>query len=205
MAYARVALKFAEFSDGDLDTLADTVIAEMTTNAAIFPSPPVTIVNFQADKDDFADKLAAAAVGGQADTADKNASRQVIIGVLRQLASYVEMVANGDEATLLKSGFQARSTERSSVPLEKPSEMTVTNDGDGALAASCKPIQNCSMFEGRAKADGSPDWMESVFGNSQQVRFASLTPGVLYTVQIRGLGGSTGTSDWSDPVQHRSL
>lgn len=47
--------------------------------------------------------------------------------------------------------------------------------------------------------------MESVFGNSEEIRFTGLTPGVLYTIQIRGLGGSTQHSDWPDPVQHRSL
>ena len=206
MAFARVALKFAQFPDSDLDTFFGVVIQGLTDHAAIFTTPPITLLVLTTHKNDFANKLNAAAVGGPADTAAKNNSRGVVLADLRQLAAYVEMVANGDEAKLLLSGFEARSTERSSVPLEKPSEVTVTNDGDGALAASCKPLKNCSMYEGRAKADGSPDWMESVFeGDSQHIRFEGLTPGVLYTVQIRGLGGSTGTSDWSDPIQHRSL
>ncbi|MGN6554051.1 MAG: fibronectin type III domain-containing protein [Verrucomicrobiota bacterium] len=29
-----------------------------------------------------------------------------------------------------------------------------------------------------------------------------LIPGTLYSIQVRGIGGSTGTSDWSDPVSH---
>jgi hypothetical protein len=62
------------------------------------------------------------------------------------------------------------------------------------------------MYEGRAQADGSPDWIASIFtGNSRHILFEGLTPGAMYTVQIRALGGSTGQSDWSDPVQHRSL
>jgi hypothetical protein len=39
------------------------------------------------------------------------------------------------------------------------------------------------------------------FGENQP----GLTPGQEYTIQIRALGGSTGQSDWSDPVKHRSL
>ncbi|MFA6561406.1 MAG: fibronectin type III domain-containing protein [Verrucomicrobiia bacterium] len=40
---------------------------------------------------------------------------------------------------------------------------------------------------------------------SRSIRINGLTPGGLYEIQIRALGGSTGTSDWSDAKQHRSL
>ena len=61
------------------------------------------------------------------------------------------------------------------------------------------------MYEGRAKPDGG-DWGESVFtGDSRHIVFDGLTPGAMYTIQVRGLGGSTGTSEWSDPAMHRSL
>ena len=30
-------------------------------------------------------------------------------------------------------------------------------------------------------------------------------PGVTYTVQVRGVGGTTGYSDWSDPVSHMAM
>ena len=32
-----------------------------------------------------------------------------------------------------------------------------------------------------------------------------LTPGGMYQVQFRAIGGSTGASGWSDPTSHRSL
>ena len=32
-----------------------------------------------------------------------------------------------------------------------------------------------------------------------------LTPGTNYTFQVRAIGGSTGYSDWSDPVSHMSM
>ncbi|MFM8469141.1 MAG: fibronectin type III domain-containing protein [Limisphaerales bacterium] len=33
----------------------------------------------------------------------------------------------------------------------------------------------------------------------------NLTPGTTYTFSVRAVGGSTGFSDWSDPVSHMSL
>jgi hypothetical protein len=32
-----------------------------------------------------------------------------------------------------------------------------------------------------------------------------LTPGAMYDVQVRGIGGTTGYSDWSDPVSHMCM
>ncbi len=34
---------------------------------------------------------------------------------------------------------------------------------------------------------------------------SGLTPGGMYLFQVRAVGGSTGYSDWSDPVSHMSL
>lgn len=205
MASAKVALKFAKFPDGDLGDAGQTVHDQMLANALLFPAPPVTMVNFQTHLDAFTDSIVAANVGGAAATAAKDAARQVVLGDMRQLALYVEMIANNDMQKLLKSGFEARSTERQSLPLETPTGLTITNEGEGKLNAKVDPVKNCSMYEGRAKPDGG-DWGESVLGgDSRHLLFQDLTPGAMYTIEIRALGGSTGTSDWSDPVQHRSL
>jgi hypothetical protein len=89
------------------------------------------------------------------------------------------MIANGDLETLLKSGFDARSQERASVPLPTPTGLTVTNEGEGKLTPQVEPVKNCSMYEGRAKPDGGA-WGTSVFtGDSRHILFDGLTPGVM--------------------------
>jgi hypothetical protein len=68
------------------------------------------------------------------------------------------------------------------------------------------PVKNTKLYEGRASADGGTTWLPSVFtGNSQHILFNGLTPGTTYTVEVRALGGSTGSSDWSDPSSHMSM
>jgi len=111
----KVSFGFARLSDGDLDNFAQGVIEAITGNAT-YPTPPVTIVNLQAAKDDFTAKLAASQTGGQADTAAKNNSRQALLGDLRQVASYVQIRCNNDLNLLLTSGFEAQSTNRASTP-----------------------------------------------------------------------------------------
>jgi hypothetical protein len=61
------------------------------------------------------------------------------------------------------------------------------------------------MYEGRVKGP-SGDWALGVFSSdSRRIVFDELTPGTIYTVQVRALGGSTGQSDWSDPSSHMSM
>lgn len=160
------------------------------------------MVNLETARGDFEQKIAAAATGGPPDTAAKNDSRQTLLGLLRQQASYVQINSNNDMAILLSSGFQAMSTNRAQTQLDQPTGLEITNGTSGQLVASVKPVKNTSLYEGRAKAP-TGDWLPTVFtGDSQHIIFNGLTPGIIYTIQARALGGSTGQSDWSDPSSH---
>lgn len=198
----KLSLGFAALPDMEVDNFAQGVIDAMTGNAA-YPTPPVTMANLQTAKDNFTARIAAAQSGGPPDTAAKNNSRQTLLGLLRQLASYVQINCNNDMAVLLGSGFQAMSTNRASTPLERPQGLGIKNGlMSGHLVASVSPVRNTSMYEGRIKGP-TGDWTPSVFtGDSQHITFDGLTPGTIYTVEVRALGGSTGQSDWSDSTSH---
>ena len=200
----KVSLSFAKLPDQELDNFAQSIVDSMTGNAA-FPAPPVTMADLKATVNDFTNKLSVAQTGGQADTAAKSNSRQTLLGLLRLLAVYVQMMCNDDMAVLLSSGFQAQSTNRASVQLEQPQGQILKNGLSGQLIASVTPVKNTNMYEGRIKVDGG-DWLPSVFtSDSQHIYFNGLTPGTMYTAEVRSLGGATGQSDWSDPSSHRAL
>ncbi len=65
-------------------------------------------------------------------------------------------------------------------------------------------------------AGGSPDSRSAdfptgheqavgVFTNSRGIIVPDLTPGTVYNLQARAIGGTTGYSDWSDPVSRRAM
>ena len=200
----RISLGFAKLPDAEVDNFTQRVIDGMTANAA-YPAPPVTMASLQTALNDFIAKTAAAKSGGPPDTAAKNDSRQTVLGLLRQLASYVHINCNNDMAILLSSGFQAMSTNRSQTPLEQPQGLVIKNGPTGQLVASVQPVKNTRIYEGRVKGPGG-DWLPSVFSSdSRHITFEGLTPGTNYTVQVRALGGSTGQSDWSDPSSHMAM
>jgi hypothetical protein len=200
----KVSLGFAKLSDMELDNFAQAVIDSMTGNAT-YPSPPVTMAALKTATDDFTARIAAAKAGGPVDTAAKKNSRQALEGMLRQLASYVQMMCADDMALLLGSGFQAQNVNNAQTPLTQPLGLVIKGGASGQLVAKVDPVKNTSMYEARIKGDDGI-WSPSIFtGDSQHIIFDGLTPGKTYTVQVRALGGSTGQSDWSDPSSHMSM
>jgi hypothetical protein len=203
-----VSLGFAELPDSDLANFALAVITGMTGNA-VYPTPPATatLAMLVAARDAFTQADADAQGGGRLDTAHKNQMRSDLLTVLYALANYVEGACGQNLENLLSSGFNAASQDRRREPLPQPDSVAVKpGQMEGQLVAAVKPaIKNTSLYEGRAKLQGTDTWLPSVFtGDSRHVTFNDLTPGAMYVIQVRALGGSTGASEWSNEVMHRA-
>jgi hypothetical protein len=204
MAQLRVLLGFAQDSDQGLIETAGAVRDGMTNNP-LYPNPPVTMAALGQALDDFVEAVAIAAKGSQADTADKNQKREVLIGLLRQLAAYVQQTAK-NLADLTSSGFDAVSTSRAQTQLDKPAITAIKNGLSTQLILVITAIANARVYEVRYSEDGGATWQSAgLYQSTRGMIVHGLTPGRNYTVQVRAVGGSTTYSDWSDAVQHRSL
>src|SRR5690606_9653972 len=96
---------FTRMKDDELMVTAATIIGAMTDNVH-FEQPTPTLESVQQLVDDFSTKLTAARRrGSPVETALKNESRLPLEAALRQLAYYVNGVAEGHLSTLLSSGF----------------------------------------------------------------------------------------------------
>lgn len=209
MPQLRVLLSFAFGTDHLLEETAQAVHSKIYTNTA-YPTPPVTAAALQAALDAFTAAIAAATLGGPEQTADRNNKREALIELLRMLAEYVQLNHGNDLAVLLSSGFSAASTNRASVPLERPSIKAILNDMSCQLVLRATTVKNARAYEVRyalIDASGTPGpWLDGgLFSKARSICIANLTAGALYQFQVRAIGGSTGHSDWSDTVQHRSL
>ena len=209
MAQLRVYLGFTNAPDHTLEETTGGILDNLYGNPA-FPTPPVTQPALQAGLAAFTAAIAAQAQGGTAATAAKSNQRAALVDLLRQLAGYVQEKSGNNLATLLSSGFDAVSTNRASVPLPRPAILSLDNGNSGQLLVKVTPIANAKCYEVRhaaVAAGGAPGPWQSggLFTNSRSMPLNGLTPGTNYTVQVRAIGGSTGYSDWSDPVSHMSL
>ncbi len=209
MTQLRVLLGFASAADHSLEATAQTVLDHFFGNAA-YPSPPLTEAALQAALSSFSAAIATAKMGGPGETADKNNKRDILVDLLRKLAGYVQINHDNDLAKLLSSGFEAVSMNRASVPLTAPTIKDIINSMTCQLIVRVGPVANARGYELRYAligAGGAPTpWLDGgLFTNSRSMPVNDLNPGDNYQFQVRAVGGSTGYSDWSDAVNHRSL
>ncbi|MGN6552974.1 MAG: fibronectin type III domain-containing protein [Verrucomicrobiota bacterium] len=200
----RTSLAFTRLKDADLLTFADSVVAGLTGNAS-FPTPIVALPDLTAAVTDFRNAMAAAEDGGKRAIAARDAARAVLVGLLRQLAAYVESLAGEDLPMLLSSGFQAVNTNRTRIVLPKPVILDLANEQSTMLAMRLQAVPTARSYEVRI-SDGANGWRTvGIFTQARRILLENLTPGTVYTVQVRAIGGITGSSDWSDPVSHMAL
>ena len=201
---ARVADRLKKQSAEQLVTMAGAVITGLTNNPA-FPAPTVDLKALQAADDDLKAALVAQAHGGAAATAEKNNKQEALIALLRKLKHYVEDNCGNDVAVLLSSGFQAASTTRIRAPLANPSILSIDFGNTTELVLKVTPIARAKCYEVRMAVLGAGNvpgpWQAAgMFTGSRSMTIAGLVPGTSYVFQVRAIGGSTGYTDWSNPV-----
>jgi hypothetical protein len=59
----------------------------------------------------------------------------------------LQINCNNDMALLLSSGFQAASSNRTQMPLEKPAGLVLKTGASGQLVAKVAPVKNTSLYE----------------------------------------------------------
>jgi len=202
--HIRIADRLTNQSAEQLVASAATIITALTGNAS-FPSPTVDLKAVQTAVDDLNAAIVAQAQGGPAATADKYQKQDALISLLRQLKHYVEYNCGNDRAVLLSSGFQAALSTRNRTPLITPSILAVDLGNSGELVLKVTPIARARCFEVRFAAVGEgnlPGGWQTVglFTNSRSMTIGHLTPGTTYMFQVRAVGGSTGYSEWSNPI-----
>jgi hypothetical protein len=179
----------------------------MTGNPA-YPTPIPDMVTFEATIVSFTSSVAAAADGGKKATTLKDSLRAAIIKNLQQLGHYVEIACNDDLATFISSGFTAVSTSRTP-PQQLPTPfLKAVNQGvTGQIIIAPQALSGALSYEARyapVVAGAAPTFTTVTLTNSRATPINGLTPGTVYTFQVRALG-KLGYTDWSDTVNRMCI
>jgi hypothetical protein len=205
MPSIRTARTFAKLSDTELSKFLAATIAGFTGNTEL-PKPVVTVTELTTLKTEFDQAIVKAAQGGTLNTAAKNLARAAVITALDKNASYVDINCDDDLAILLGSGYTNVSTNRAQTVLGAPQVLAVEHGQAGEIKVRIKADANAKTFVGRIKqANGSEFGPSISFKNSRSILFKGLTAGATYVMELCAIGGSTGQSDWSDPVTKMAL
>ncbi|MGH2564476.1 MAG: hypothetical protein ACRDE5_08185, partial [Ginsengibacter sp.] len=110
---------FNPMPDATLETKSYQILTGMTDNPN-FPTPVPSLTVIGGAVEDFFTALSNCAEGDRLKIAIKNQKRAALIDVLHQLAFYVLLTANGDEAIAMSSGFSIAKNPSPAPPIEKP-------------------------------------------------------------------------------------
>lgn len=214
MTQLRVLLSFAQATDPLLEKRAGAVLTGVFSNpvwaSPPAPAPPVSEAELAAAISDFREAIPTAKQGGPADTAAKNKKREVLVGLLRQLAAHVQGNCGGDLGALLASGFAAVDTNNAPAAMAKPDIKDILNGLSGQLVVRLQqPIASTRLYEVRyalLEPSGAPGPWQSggLSTDSRRLNVNGLAPGSLYQFQVRSHGARE-AGDWSDPTSHRCL
>jgi hypothetical protein len=181
----KALLPSLEMADQPTLTLGNTVHAALTGNTN-FPTPAPSLAMLQEAITNYTADLAAAQYGGRDEKAQKNAQKQNLLGILRQLCDYVNSIAQGDVTILAGCGYPL-SKEPQPVILGTP-ELKVQNGASGQLIASSPAVEGAVAYKHKYTADpSSPSWPE-ILSTKASCKIIGLTPGQVYSVQMEAIG-----------------
>jgi hypothetical protein len=75
----------------------------------------------------------------------------------------------------------------------------------GQLVLRATPVDNAKVYQVRLTVGTNAPIDGGVFTQARRIVQPNLMPGTTYSVEVRAIGGSTGYSDWSDPVSHMAM
>src|SRR5690348_13321751 len=135
--------------DADVLNRGYQVETSLTGNSH-FPNPPVDLATLKAALDTFAGLIPQALDGSKKVIAEKNKQRTTVIQMLRMVASYVNMMSNGDTTVFQTSGFQAASSTRAiTTPLSEKIRKLDRGDNSGEILAWIQTVRGASSYEFR--------------------------------------------------------
>lgn len=197
----RVSYSFATLSDNDLVVFVQVVIICLTNNTA-FTTLPVTLADLQTLLTTFQNAVNAMGQSSSPQlTAERDEARVALLDALRKIGAYVQSVALNSLSMLLSSGFAAVSTPSGQTPLPPPQVVSVSNLATTQVLMRLTPIANARSYESHLSLDNGATWTSGgISPQARRIVLGSLTPGKVYMIAARAIGGSTGQSDWSTAV-----
>ena len=187
--------------DNDINNVTLDVVDALTGHP-VFTGPPFSAVQLTALLGTFNTTRTAARKLGKDRTLAKKIARQALCDALVADALYCQGLARHDLNTLLTSGFEVVSTNRTSSPLDTPQINSVDNSVSAQLLLRGGAVVNGRMYLLRFSLDNGVTWTvaDTKYSSARRMLLTPTIPGKIYMIEICALGGSTGQSAWSAPV-----
>src|SRR5256714_11695429 len=203
----KAIIDFTGYTGPDLLPASRTIHADMTANAVIFVTPPVTLAAFKTLIDTFEEALQKKASKATADIVAFTVARKVLETALGNLGNYVNIQADGAPSIVVKSGFPSYGTTRTpdTTPPAAPENLALRQgDLSGSLVARYRPDRQRSVNDIQTNT-GDPntanDWKPAGLFTGGKAILSGVTPGTTVWVRVRTVGIRGVLGAWSDPAK----
>jgi hypothetical protein len=192
----QVSLGFARLKKDEFNSFAILVLVCLGKNAALFPNLPVTLIALAALQKSYQDAMTAAAVGGPPETQAQAEAYNDLVVALRLIAAYIQSL-NLTAAQVLLSGFDVVTHSRSTITLVAPLITGLDNSVTTQLGVYFQAVAGAKSYHVQY-CTGAGAWLDAgVWPNTKNVVITGLVPGTVYSVRVRGIGGSYQYGPWS--------
>lgn len=205
MRKATVYIAYEKWGDHSLSTLAGRTLTSMTDNAN-FPDPRPVIDEYSRLVNDYREKHEIASNGGSRFQKEARDNAKIVLaGAMKELAFYVNRIANGNREMLASSGFELVPDPRSSKVPGIPGNARLL---DGNVSGEMRFVFNALRaaweyeycYATRLGEDGTPEWEDILLTTDSRLNYIqNLTPGERVYARVRARNGK-GTGDWSEAV-----
>lgn len=207
----------SNYPDSDLYVFSQIVLTKLTGNAtfpAIDALPPLTqppapappTPNLTDASSGFFTALQKARKGSVADTVAKDSARKTLTDMLSKWANYVNLIAKGEMAQLITSGFDINKERQKIGILEKPATPTVSSPGVGQIKATGSPVDGAGAYKyefqrldlTNDQPVGLPIYYDKT---STEIFRAGLVPGSRWAIRYVAVGSDDSAENWSDAAK----
>jgi hypothetical protein len=197
MRIQKILINFKPYSEADLVQYVQAIILALTGNT-YFPTPQPTLPVVTTALEELQDAMSKAANGGPADTAEKDLKRAALVVLLKQLASYIELVSAGNVAMMLSSGMKTSKEPSPVGPLPKPSMFEAEVAGKGMIRLLVNAIYGAKLYKFEYKQQGATEWTEVTVTKSKLL-LTGLERGKEYFFRVLPMGVSE-VRQYSDEI-----
>lgn len=203
----KLIIGFTQLGDADFAVRAETIVTSLTGNAT-FPEPwpqqLPSLATLSQHFETYQDAFTAAQSGDRQKIALRIAARKTLNDDLRRLAPYLEVIAAGDTALLLSTGYELRrdtAKSNGTAVLAAPDDFRVDRGPlSGTLIVRARRLPGAGAYEVQtAQADPTVEsnWADAgTYKLCSRIELEGLTPGKTVSVRLRGIG-STSPGAWT--------
>jgi hypothetical protein len=196
----RVSLAFARYNK-DLLNCFVLLVLMCQKNNPLFPKPPVSLADLAGLQTTYQAALSAATLGGQAERAAFREARGALVAALRRIAAYIQSLGLTKESEVLSSGFDLAVWDTRPKPLMTPVLVRLDNSFSTQLSLKLRAVANARVYEVQFSDDGGQTWQRlGIYPHTKGIMLAGVTPGKVYALRVRAVGGSRRYSDWSNAI-----